>query len=605
MKYLIKYSEIILVTVFVAVAILFFGFYYQYHLHFQEQMQLFERGTDYLFKNLKIPGGLINYLGEFFTQFYYYPFVGAAIIAVLLIMVQQLFKNILFHNSRGNPLIFISFIPSVIYWALLCDADYYLAGIIGLILGLLAINIYIKISRKSVRIISGLMFMFLLYFLAGGIYLVFMITILIIEIVNYLKDKNSVHPGMILMILLISIVLPLIVRQFIIVGPILQTYISEYYYQVRIFLPWPLLALWVSVPFFLLISRIWPLRIDIQLNRYLSGILFLVFIAGSYLLILKSLNSEEESEMAYDYLVRTEKWDEIIAKSKKEKPVDQNSMVAVNLALAMKNQLSEQMFQYKQNPDYLFIFYNKHGLVSHIASDVYYQLGFINYAQMAAFESNESSINTKNSVRVFMRLAETSIIKGEYKQAEKYIGYLKNTLFYRNWANYAARLLYNDKKVENDPILGKKRKNLPKTDYFLNKDKINLILLRSLIDNQKNQTVYEYLMAYYLVNKNLDGFLRNFIMMKSYHYSKVPLVYQEALVYIYSLLQKVPDELKDIKIDYQVTENIRNYATLYAQGKERAQKLLEKDFGNTYWYYLHFTQIPSDTVKVEQTKPRE
>jgi hypothetical protein len=469
----------------------------------------------------------------------------------------------------------------------------------------LALHIYQIIEKKSVRTICGFFFIILLYYLAGGVNLLFAVSVILLEIIRKINKNNATSIWIWGVYIIISLVIPLILRRFIIIGPTLQSYFTEYYYQIRIVFPLPLILLWCLLPLFLLFFRFLPNISNPAKSMALAIALIFCLGLGEYYTLKSFVNFDEENEMAYDRLVRIENWDEIIAKSVKNKPNDKNSMVAVNLALAMKNELSEKMFTYNQNIDFLFIHYGKHGMVSHLASEIYYQLGFINYSKMYAMESNESSLDAKNSVRSFKRLAETALIEGQYKQAEKYLTILSKTLFYTDWAKDAITYLNNDKKIDSHPVWGKKRQIMPKTDYFLNKEHMDVVLFRSLIDNPQNQHVYEYLMGYYLLQKDFDSFLKYFQLMQTFKYSKVPLAFQEALVYIYTLLPKVPESLQSIPIDRQVSEGIRNYAIIYKQGNEAAKLMLKKDFGNTYWYYLHFTKLPSDSVQVEAPKHRE
>ena len=56
------------------------------------------------------------------------------------------------------------------------------------------------------------------------------------------------------------------------------------------------------------------------------------------------------------------------------------------------------------------------------------------------------------------RLIETNLITGSYPIADKYIQLLEKTWYYKDWATAHRRFLYNDKAVEEDKILGMKRR---------------------------------------------------------------------------------------------------------------------------------------------------
>ncbi len=70
--------------------LLFFALAYPHHLHYQEQFQLFLFDSNYVWDIVRHPGGVADLLGRFCTQFFLYAWVGAAIIAILLSLVQLL-----------------------------------------------------------------------------------------------------------------------------------------------------------------------------------------------------------------------------------------------------------------------------------------------------------------------------------------------------------------------------------------------------------------------------------------------------------------------------------------------------------------------------------
>ena len=69
---------------------LFWRFRYPFALTYQEQFQLFLFDSDYFTERIAEPGGLARYIGEFLTQFYNSPVLGALILAVLFMLMQRL-----------------------------------------------------------------------------------------------------------------------------------------------------------------------------------------------------------------------------------------------------------------------------------------------------------------------------------------------------------------------------------------------------------------------------------------------------------------------------------------------------------------------------------
>ena len=66
----------------------FLNFFYHYHFFYQEQNQLFLLTKDYVSSYLSDgPGWLARLTGHFLTQFYYYLFLGPAILTVPLLCI--------------------------------------------------------------------------------------------------------------------------------------------------------------------------------------------------------------------------------------------------------------------------------------------------------------------------------------------------------------------------------------------------------------------------------------------------------------------------------------------------------------------------------------
>ena len=68
----------------------FFQFWYPYHFYFQEQNQLFLWSWDYISTYTTHKGGLALLVGDFLTQFYYYLYIGATILALCLLIIGTL-----------------------------------------------------------------------------------------------------------------------------------------------------------------------------------------------------------------------------------------------------------------------------------------------------------------------------------------------------------------------------------------------------------------------------------------------------------------------------------------------------------------------------------
>jgi hypothetical protein len=108
-----------------------------------------------------------------------------------------------------------------------------------------------------------------------------------------------------------------------------------------------------------------------------------------------------------------------------------------------------------------------------------------------------------------------------------------------------------------------------------------------VVSNPANLMAYEYLMAHYMLIKDLDGFIRNIGLMNQIVYDSIPVPYQEAAAYILTRLEDSPEALRSLVDDQAVIDNLRAYANAYSNTGSDTLKM-EGQFGKTYWFYLHY-----------------
>lgn len=571
-------------------SLVFFGFFYPDHLYQKEQLQLFEITFSYFFKMISHHGGLSVYLSEFFIQFFHLPFTGAAIITVMILSLQRITEKIMVTITGKSTLLILSFLPAIGYLILLADNYYLLSGLAGLLISLTGVLFYLRLKESALRSSSGMLLIPSVYWLTGGAYLVFASVIILAELLVRFRKRESgniVSLKVLACYSLLTVFIPLIARQFLFEDTILQSYISEAYYKIRIFFPLPLIVVFISFPVLILIQALLPDTLSAKkitvINITSVAMSAGIFICG----ILHFGDFSEESDTAYENMVYKEQWGRIIRHAEKNRPDTRISILSVNLALGETGQLSSKMFQFDQHKNSLFPEYERRGMTPFIASDVFYYLGLFNFSQMFAVETIESTPDAKFPARMFKRAAETYIINGQYDVAMKYLTPLSHTLFYRRWAKDCMSYLYNEEKINSNPFWSSKRSLISKYDFYYNSKQMDLMLRYLLISNSKNRVAFEYLMAYYLLQKNFDGFLENIHMIEDLNYKSFPIVWQEASAYIRTRLSQVPPQLAKFPLSSEVANGIRSYAKLFSSAMQDTVEI-KKEFGKTYWYYLHF-----------------
>ena len=121
------------------------------HLVFQERCQLFLWTGEYFHEVISVPGGLSDWLGRFFTQFFLNPWMGAAIISALLVAFQRLLLG--FFEKVPLWLFGLTILPVAILCAFYTNENAMLSAVIALILSLLAAHGVSRISDRPLRMI--------------------------------------------------------------------------------------------------------------------------------------------------------------------------------------------------------------------------------------------------------------------------------------------------------------------------------------------------------------------------------------------------------------------------------------------------------------------
>ena len=603
----VKYAEFLFSVIFFSGIFIFFSFFYSSHLHFEEQFQLFLLTGDFFTAKIGYPGGFSGWTGGFLTQFYYLSLAGPLIIAGLLFALQQIIKRILYKVNSSPVLFPVSFIPSLLAGMILCNEFYPLSAITGFLFAMLAGLAYVSIKTGRTRFITGLILIPLTYWLAGGSYISLLMLMLVYELLLYLRSRKKFPEGKVpinyynfriwyfLAYLLVAAGIPLLVRQYLILQPLMVTFTSEFYYNILTTIPTAILLLFVIPPLLTLL-----VHFIFTKEKYVKTALafqMAFFVVLAWFGFKSFANFEAEEIMTYDYLVRNEQWKDVLKYADKNPPRNYLSLAMLNLSLAKTGQMGNRMFSYDQHGiNGLFLPFNREYVTAIMGNEILYHLGLINASQEYAFESMETIPDMGKSARVIKRLAETNLINGQYKVSEKYLKLLEKTIFYRKWAKNAMTVLNNEEKINNDPDWGEKRKFMVRNDYFFHIKNIEAALNRMVKEHPDNKIAFEYLMAFYMINKDMRNFINLIPVMEKMGYSKVPVSYQEAIMYIIGLNNEDPMTNSPMYVSQDTRLRMKAYADIYTKYPD-AQERLEKRFSGTYWFYLHFKEVELSSVE--------
>lgn len=538
-----------LTALFGIIAFLFWRFAYPHALVYQEQYQLFLLDTSFLMERISLPGGVAAFIAECLTQFYNHPTLGALIQTLLLVGIQVVTWLLMKQHGQKEWQYISSFIPSLVLWYVLGDESVLTIYSWSLLFTLTGMLLHPKGSKAGM--IYTLIAIPVIYWIVGPLVLLYTLFITILS----LKKKDY----------LIGIgILPYTVSFIVFSGqwlpyPVHRLFIGLFYYRFVDILPYWLMA----VPVLCLLVT------NLRIHPSLA--------IAPMLLIPFGFDAKKYELMEYDYLVRRQQWDAIIAKAEKQQPDLPASVCATNLALGMKNQLGHRAFQFFQHgTEGLLPKFERDFTSPLLTGEVYFHLGLVNTAQRHAFEAMESIPNYNKSGRIVKRLAETNLINGQYKVAEKYLRMLEKTIFYRTWAKEKLELIAHEEQIDKHPIYGRMRQMRLQDDFLFSDMELDKIFGQLFMQNPKNQLAIQYLLIHPLLNKDIDSFMRYLIaVQEKVKYN--PTVCQEGIAFAYMQRQQTPPRGF---VNETIMQSFKQFAQVYSQGGEI------KAFKGTLWYYL-------------------
>ncbi len=315
----------------------------------------------------------------------------------------------------------------------------------------------------------------------------------------------------------------------------------------------------------------------------------LIVLAG--LLLGMSYDSAADESADYRELYKRRQWDAILKKAKHNSSPDLMSQFITNSALFHKGKLLEEMFNYPQ-------VWGPRGLVLDFAraatrdvtqtdvpramlnSDLVFEMAHINAAFRRAYNHMSQMGRTYENLR---RLAECSMVNGNYALAHKYFSLLERTLFHREFARQCKELIADTHIA--DTHFAELRSRLPTIEIDMHRH--NFIPLLTLVNsNARNRMAFDYLIAWCLLDKRSMPMIADSMhLLKDVGYTSIPTHLQEAII----MMQRFSGTSVDtpgFKRDADTASRIRQFGQLILSypDERSAQRKLQGAFRDTYMY---------------------
>lgn len=511
--------------------------------HEQNQMFLFTHS--YFMERMAVAGGLADYVSEFLTQFYYYPALGAILLAVIYVALQlMLFAVIKGHKASKDitwTAFVLSFLPVVVLCGVMGDMDMLLSFPVALLFSLCT-----YLLCRPLGFLAQFIASLPLYWLAGPAFGIQVLLALTDELCR--EKKWSIKACRAILLLAVAIAWVWICRTFWVAQYPWGTVLAGInYYRISLMTLDAPLGIYIVMLLMALVPTVAIALNNIHTHLKLKS--FDTICTCCLTVLLCNCIYESTSDKSYDpnnyamlrqmFLLRRSDWQGIIDHAR-EKQSEHNAFIetplsgnAVNLALGMTQQMSTHMFDLPQRGIRSLIMPNVRDNVSNVASmEVFWQLGFINESMRYAFDSQESIPNCRKSARFTQRMAECNIINGKYDVASKYIDQLKHTLFYSKWAEQAETFLYNEDKIFNYSPWSIRRKYRLTEDFLFYYPEMTKMIGHLVLHNRENRLAFDYFMAALLLEGNYQSFIANLPQQPKPDQDPFPHGYKEYIEYM-------------------------------------------------------------------------
>ena len=566
-------------------------------LIFHHQQLGFSVTGRFLHEFLQYPGGIAEYLSLFLFQLASIPVLGALLYTLLAFLVVTLTRALIPRGLKKYNVVF-SFIPALLVAGLMTRYSFHLVFLISILLILAFLNILDYLIKKPLRVapflILALLLLAIAYYTTGGLY--FMIFSLS-AILCLLGEKSAKNRTTAILVLILYLLMPWVSSNALFYITIKDAYLKTipYYYSYD---PGILFfCLFLYIPVLLFVTRIlfsFPAikdklsGSDEEKNRSAVLQFVLVFIAG-FLLCFFAFPEAQKHKIQVDYYSYTGRWDELLDFVKKYPSDDRLVQFHTNRALYHTGKLHEQMFDYPQTMGVDGLFLTRFMMPEILVptTQLYIDMGYINEA---IHWGNEAISQNENSPQILEQLILANIIAMNYQSAQLYINNLKSNPLFRKKAIRYEKYRQGGNFPEIDGLVRAKRKIMPSVDFVVNRN-LPYFDLINLLHNKDNKMAYEYLQAYFLLKNDIASFVQYLPMGEKYQFPHLPVVFQEALSLYTFELRRRGKELPRLKLDSNIIKKFNDYLSivqLYNGDLQKAKSELEKSFGNTYWFYVHY-----------------
>lgn len=546
---------------------------------YQEESQLFIPALWNVSEQYLVPGGFIAFVGQFLIQCYHLPMFSVLVNTALLISVCAVINRLLqeYNNYCYNfPL---SLIPVCWLMNVGIRNNYLIDGNVALLLMLLSVIPLLYMKDRIMITLYSLFSTVLLFVLGGNIAIYYSIFLSVYSITLHAKSNLRFYPLASLFPALIVLLFPVELGLYV---PFTEAFKPEEYLEIQLLPDYYINYAWMIFCVILLVVVFISFALSFLNSKTKKDIASVLCFGALFFTLSCNMpdNTDKQNRMLNElsFLSDEEQWDAIINKYKNRNINDYISLNYLNMALAKKGMLAENMFAFDQKgPKSLVAPWNRTLYMDNLLCDIHFMTGDLAMSESYALDAMTQSKRGGNT-RALRRLVQINLLRGEYALAGKYIALLEQMPFYKEWADEYSGYLSEPERMSDNPEL--KGKIVP-SDSLDNL--MSLMTTEKLwnVHTAENRIGWEYLGCYYLLDKNLSKF-NSYIEESGVEH--LPRHFQEAL------LIEGSDSVSNNLVSDKTRQRFESFRKVMAHFSKNNGDVsaIYNEFGDTYWFYYYF-----------------
>ena len=319
----------------------------------------------------------------------------------------------------------------------------------------------------------------------------------------------------------------------------------------------------------------------ITILQAVAGIAVAIFIFDYWY---KDENFHRELKMLHD--VEWLDWQKVLDEAAKQKGEPSRPIVSMrNLALAHLGRQGNEMFLFKNGAKKANTPLPLPPMIIN-GIQLYYQYGLVNLAFRLGMEN---SVEFNFRVETLKLMAKSAILNGEDQLARKFLDLLKQTRFHKEWAEHWEKLIGNREAMEKDPEMGFIT-HLMHYENTLGSDQgqPERYIMLQLASNKSDDPVFseQALLATIWLRNDMAFWehLNQYIL--THPNGALPRYYQEA-AYLFSQINQQVD-VSNVPFDPGIKERFTQFMRTAQQYEGADMKMTRDDlyplYGDTYYY---------------------